>query len=60
MTGNVAELCFNEVGSNSHSIVIRGGSWSDNYLGCKLSYRSSYSKNMTYVGLGFRLVFNQK
>lgn len=57
MNGNVSEFCFGSLYSDNNKLVY-GGSWLDYAMNCMSESRTSYPMNMTYVGLGLRLVYN--
>jgi len=62
MSGNVAELCnsgYSQTYSHTRSetsLVVRGGSYDDDYSKCRVSARESLSKNSSSRKIGFRLV----
>ena len=70
MTGNVWEWCSDWCGSYSSSLqtdpegpssgeyrVLRGGSWLDNALGCRVAHRSRSTPDSRYFNCGLRLAF---
>lgn len=57
MSGNVAEWCWNEVGSSLHRSV-RGGSWDDMGTKAFVHYRGSADPWFGRESLGFRLSRN--
>lgn len=59
LCGNVAELCNDSVSSTGNEKVICGGSWLNYAKDCKVTSKSSYPMEMTYIGVGMRLVYNK-
>jgi formylglycine-generating enzyme required for sulfatase activity len=55
MHGNVWQWCADLYLPKHTSRVLRGGSYNDDYTGCRTSYRVGHEPQLTSIAMGFRL-----